>query len=139
MTEPEVRLELATRTFRPGDELTGAFVLAGGATPDTRSVEFSVVWHTSGRGTEDLGVVHYRAWKADDGTLAELPNPHTFAVRLPLTPWSYEGERINIHWLARLRLRYGPDEEIREVLRNVQFTLGPATRSVWQVREDEDE
>ena len=63
MTQPEVRLELATNSYRPGDELAGVFVVAGGHPADARSVEFSVLWRTSGKGTEDLGVVHYQAWK----------------------------------------------------------------------------
>ena len=129
MSRPEVRLELAANAYRPGDELAGAFVLAGGPPPNARSVEFSVLWRTSGKGTEDLGVIHYRAWKADDGTLAELPNPHTFAIVLPRNPWSYDGERIKIHWLARVRLRYGETNHTEEVVRDAEFTLAPAARA----------
>src|SRR5262245_12628677 len=125
MSHSEARLELAAAAYRPGDELAGVFVIPGGPPTDTRSVELSVLWHTSGKGTEDIGVIFYRAWKVDDGTLAELPNPHTFAVPLPRAPWSYDGELIKIHWLARLRLRFGPEGHTEEVLRDAEFTLAP--------------
>jgi len=129
MTDPDVRLELAAAAYRPGDELAGVFVIAGGPPADTRTVEFSVLWRTSGKGTEDIGVVLFQAWKLDDGTLGVLPNPNTFAVTLPRTPWSYDGELIKIHWLARVRLRYGPEGHTREVLRDAEFTLTPAGRA----------
>jgi hypothetical protein len=126
--EPDVRLELAAAAYPPRGELAGVFVIAGGPPPDTRSVEFSVLWRTSGKGTEDIGVVHYQAWKADDGTLAALPNPNTFVVKLPPTPWSYDGELVKIHWLARLRLRWGSAGGTRELVRDAEFTLAPPGR-----------
>jgi hypothetical protein len=129
LDEPHVHLELAARAHTAGGELAGVFVIAGGPPPDTRSVELSVLWRTSGKGTEDIGVVHYRAWKPGDGTLDGLPNPNTFAVPLPKTPWSYDGELIKIHWLARLRLRYGSEGQTREVVREAEFTLAPPRRT----------
>lgn len=124
MTDPDIRIELVASAYRPGEELAGAFVIPGGPPVDTRSVELSVLWHTSGKGTEDLGVIHYRAWKAEDETLAGLPNPGTFTVALPRTPRSYNGELIKIHWLARVRLRWGEPGHTSELVRDAEFTLG---------------
>ena len=130
--EPSIRLELAARSLAPRGELAGVFVIAGGPPTDTKSIEFSVLWRTSGKGTEDIGVVHYEAWKPDDGTLAALPNPNTFAVVLPPTPWSYNGNLVKIHWLARLRVRWESLGRTREVVKDVEFTLNPAARtSKW--------
>lgn len=123
--EPDVRLELAAQSYPPRGELAGAFVIAGGPPPDTRGVELSVLWRTSGKGTEDIGVVFHQAWKPGDGTLAAMPNPGTFAVTLPPTPWSYDGGLIKIHWLARVRVRWGPDGDTRELVRDAEFTLAP--------------
>jgi hypothetical protein len=125
MSKPEVRVELAGERFHPGDEVSGAFVLVGGPPPDTESVELSVLWHTSGKGTEDLGVIHFRSWTLADTSLAELPNPGTFAVRLPNTPWSYDGTLVKINWVARVRVRYGKDGE---VLAEAPFVLAPRGR-----------
>ena len=124
--EPSIRLELAAPAYPPRGELAGVFVIAGGPPPDTKSIEFSILWHTSGKGTEDIGVVHYQAWKTNNGTLDAMPNPNTFAVKLPSTPWSYDGQLIKIHWLARLRLRWESLGRSREVVKDVEFTLGPA-------------
>lgn len=126
MLKPEVRVELAGERFHPGDEVSGAFVLVGGPPPDADSVELSVLWHTSGKGTEDLGVIHYRGWALADGTLADLPNPGTFSVRLPNTPWSYDGTLVKINWVARVRVRYGT---AGEVLAEAPFVLAPRGRS----------
>ena len=123
--KPEVRVELAGERFHPGDEVGGAFVLPGGPPADAESVELSVLWHTSGKGTEDLGVVHYQGWTAADGTLASLPNPGTFAVRLPNTPWSYDGTLVKVHWAARVRVRYGGSGE---VVAEAAFVLAPRGR-----------
>ena len=128
MIDPDLRLELAATTHSPGGELAGVFVIAGGPPPDTRSVELSVLWRTSGKGTEDIGVIHYQAWKPTDGTLAALPNPNTFTVKLPRTPWSYDGELVKIHWLTRLRVRFGPEGATREVMREAEFTLALPSR-----------
>jgi hypothetical protein len=126
MSKPEVRVELAGGRFHPGDEVSGAFVFVGGPPPDVESVELSVLWHTSGKGTEDLGVIHYRDWTVTDTTIAELPNPGTFAVRLPNTPWSYDGTLVKINWVARVRVRYG---KAGEVVAEAPFVLAPRGRS----------
>jgi hypothetical protein len=126
--EPDVRLELVTAACPPGGELTGAFVIPGGPPPETKRVELSVLWHTSGKGTEDLGVIHYEAWTVDDRTLETMPNPGTFTVRLPLTPWSYDGTLVKIHWLARVRMRWEDEGNTRELVREAEFTLSPRLR-----------
>jgi hypothetical protein len=123
MAEPELRLELAAKDYRGGEELTGAFVIAGGPPKSTQSVEFSVLWHTSGKGTEDSGVIHFQAWKADDGSLDLMPNPNTFVVKLPQTPWSYDGELVKIHWVARVRLRFGLPATPGEMVQEAPFVL----------------
>jgi hypothetical protein len=128
MTDHDLHLQLAASAYSPGGELAGVFVIAGGVPADTRSVELSVLWRTSGKGTEDIGVVFYQIWKPGDGTLATLPNPNTFTVKLPLTPWSYDGELVKIHWVARVRVRWGPDGETQEARQDAEFTLAPVRR-----------
>jgi hypothetical protein len=46
-------------------------------------------------------------------------------VRLPNSPWSYDGTLVKIHWTARLRLRYG---KTGEVLAEAPFVLVPRDR-----------
>jgi hypothetical protein len=123
--EPEARVDIAGDRFHPGDEVGGAFVLPGGPPADTESVAVSVLWHTSGKGTEDLGVIYFRDWTTADGTLPELPNPGTFSVRLPNTPWSYDGTLVKVHWVARVRVRFGT---AGEVVAEAPFVLAPRGR-----------
>ena len=119
-----LRLELATTAYRAGDELSGVFVIDGGLPAGAYSIELSVLWHTSGKGTEDMGVVHFRGWKQNDA----MPNPNTFSMKLPLTPWSYDGELIKIHWLVRVRMRFGLPDAPKELVEDAPFTLAPRTR-----------
>lgn len=126
MRKSDLRVELTADRFHPGDEVSGAFVLAGGPPADADSVELSVLWHTTGKGTEDLGVIHYRDWTAADGTLADLPTPGTFAVRLPPTPWSYDGRLVKIAWAARVRVRFAAGGERVE---EAPFVVAPRGRS----------
>lgn len=120
-----VHIALGDSEYRPGDELAGVFVIPDELPADTTSVELSVLWHTSGKGTEDLGVIHYQGWTAADGTLEDRPNPCPFAVRLPPVPWTYDGVLVKIHWLVRVRVRFG---RTGEVVREVPFTLSPGGR-----------
>jgi hypothetical protein len=125
---PDIRVELAATTYCGGEELTGELVIADGPTAATQRVEFSVLWHTSGKGPEDLGVIHFQVWKAEDGSIAQMPNPNTFAVKLPRTPWTYDGELIKIHWLVRVRLRFDLSGVPGEVGQDVPFVLIPENR-----------
>jgi hypothetical protein len=121
MITPTILLEVINTDLQPGDEVAGAFAIPEGLPTHTESVEFSILWHTSGKGTEDLNVLFYREWKKNK-SLDDLPSPYTFTVRLPQTPWSYDGELIKIHWLARVRLRYGKNEE---AVKDVPFMVWP--------------
>ena len=126
--EPNVRLELAATAYPPQGELAGAFVIAGGPPPDTRSVELSVLWRTSGKGTEDIGVVHYRAWTGrrhprGDAEPEHLRG-HPAADPVELRRGAGQGP------LARPGAgAVGGAGRTRELVRDAEFTLAPAARS----------
>ena len=87
----QVHLEGGT-SFEPGDEVRGrAEWQAGDEAP--RSVLISLLWHTEGKGTEDIEIVEQ----------IEFEHPpragsREFSFQLPDFPWSFSGTLISLVW-----------------------------------------
>jgi hypothetical protein len=109
------------RGFAVGDELICEYQIDAVDPADIQAVEMSILWHTSGKGEEDLGVHFFERRlpaDAEDGDLRVLRRLQT---RLPNSPLSYRGAVLSISWCVRLRLflRRG-----REYVVEQPFTLG---------------
>lgn len=89
-----ISVELTKGTVEAGSALEGRLVFDEDERGDS-TVEFSVLWETSGKGDTDMGVVHF-AKVTNRGELA-------FRVQLPLLPLSYDGTVLTITWLVRVR------------------------------------
>ena len=123
MSEPLLSLCLVgpKRSFSAGDELICEYQIDSVDPADIQAVEVSVLWHTEGKGEEDLGVHFFERrlpGDADDGDLRPMRRLRT---RLPNSPLSYRGAILSINWCVRLRLfmRRG-----REFVLEQPFTLG---------------
>lgn len=123
MIEPLLSLCIngSKRTFAAGDELVCEYQIDAVDPADIQAVEFSVLWQTTGKGEDDLGVHFFERRlpaDADDGDLRPMRRLRT---RLPNSPLSYHGAILSIQWCARLRLflRRG-----REYVIEQPFTLG---------------
>jgi hypothetical protein len=119
MSEPLIDVRLERSDYSPGEELAGAFVVEGDGSSELETLELSVLWHTEGKGDEDLGVVHFEEWGRDRPF--EGGGPYAFTARLPRTPHSYDGVIVKVHWCVRLRARW---EGSGETLRECTFRLG---------------
>lgn len=119
MNALDAAVRLERDDYRPRDELVGAFRVDG-EPPEQYTIELSVLWRTEGKGDEDLGVILFQEWSADERPF-DFGRSHAFGVRLPRSPLSYDGELIKIRWLARLRVRWRD----AEVLAEESFQLGP--------------
>jgi hypothetical protein len=105
MSECDVVVRLEQQSYRPGDELMGAFRVIGEPLQQY-TIELSVLWRTEGKGDEDLGVILFEEWSPQARPFAfDLPQP--FRIHLPRSPLSYDGVLIKIRWLARVRVRWG--------------------------------
>jgi hypothetical protein len=121
MTDATVRIRLERDAYQPGEELMGAFALEADDEAELESLELSVLWHTEGKGDEDLGVMHYEEWSDQGERPFDRGRPHAFTARLPRTPHSYDGVLLKIHWCVRVRARWaGGGESLEEA----PFTLG---------------
>ena len=105
-----VVLQLDQESYRPGETLSG-LLRFDGKLPVEYRIELSVLWHTEGRGNEDLGVILFQEWSSGKQQL-DFQKPLPFTVRLPRTPLTYDGELIQIRWLARVRVRWSPHGEM---------------------------
>jgi hypothetical protein len=123
MIAPRVKilLDAASRSYHPRDALAGQFSLEGIANDDLRSVELSVLWHTEGKGEEDMSVHFFQRFDPAADAAFDARLPHRFSTTLPNSPLTYGGFIVKICWCVRLRvfLHRG-----KELTLEVPFRLG---------------
>lgn len=71
---------------------------------EVQGVEVSVLWHTEGKGDEDLHVHHFHRLAENRIRRLGLADEQSFECDLPATPLSYHGRLIRVMWCIRLRL-----------------------------------
>jgi hypothetical protein len=136
-----IRLDGNGRVHRPGETLSGEYRLDGIAPEEIKAVEISVLWHTEGKGDEDLAVHDFRRLSAESGDRIDVRRPGRFSTALPNSPLSYRGVIVKIHWCVRVRVFLARG---REVLGEVPFRLGevlpPRSATFWaRARAAEDD
>ena len=121
--EPLISLCLSDQrcAFDPGEMLRCEYQIDAVERDEMLAVESSVLWHTEGKGDEDLGVHFFERrtpGEAEDGDLRQF---HRFQTQLPNSPLSYDGVIVKIRWCVRVRLflRRG-----KEVFVEQPFQLG---------------
>ena len=98
-----ILIEGPHRTFGPGELLSAECRIESLSLSEPRAMEVSVLWHTEGKGEEDLAVHYFNRVSSDEGTL-DLRRAYRFQTRLPNSPMSYEGLILKIRWCVRVRL-----------------------------------
>lgn len=121
-----VKLDRGSSVYLPGEELVGHCSWDSNGPAAANAMELSVLWHTEGKGTEDLGVIFFEKWTQEDGELPLPRRPRRFAVRLPAQPLSYDGVLVKILWCVRARL-FLADGEVRTA--EAPFQLGKVARA----------
>ena len=105
----ELRIELAggRTAFKPGEPLSGRVTWRVEDQP--ASAELRLFWYTSGKGTQDVGVVNTMAFAA--------PRPddqRDFTLPLPREPYSFSGTLISLVWAIELIVEPGGHVERQE-------------------------
>lgn len=128
MNTPRIDIEFdePRQAYRPGDILSGRYSLRELVNSQIEALEVSVLWHTEGKGDEDLSVHLFKRFSVDDGDVIDPSRPGRFSTQLPKSPLSYDGVIVKIHWCVRVRaiLTRGKD-----VLGEVPFRLGHVERA----------
>lgn len=105
MIEPRVHLLLSgnRRRYSPGEELSLEYRLNGVPADAVDAVELSVLWHTEGKGDEDL-VVHFFERRTVDAAASQGDMlAQRMATILPSSPLSYAGVIVKLRWCVRAR------------------------------------
>lgn len=97
--------------YWPGEVISGQYFVETPVPQDVKALELSVLWHTLGKGDEDLAVHYFQRETVDDQGLIDLVKPRRFSTELPNSPLSYDGLIVKICWSVRLRvcMRRGRD------------------------------
>lgn len=106
MSAPHIQLSLEghARVYHPGETLRGHFSVHGVEPRDVRAIELSVLWHTHGKGDEDMSVHHFERIELAGGDISVLRRPRHFQSELPKSPLSYIGMIVRICWCVRVRV-----------------------------------
>ena len=123
MSEPEVyiRLDENGRAYAPGTTLSGEYRIASIDNENVQAVELSVLWHSEGKGDEDLAVHEFWRKNNDGGELADPRRPDRFSTTLPQSPLSYDGQIVKIRWCVRVRVIF---KRGRDLVAEKIFRLG---------------
>jgi len=83
--------------FRPGETISGTITWY--TPPSAESIVLRLYWFTSGRGTQDIGVVQKRTWPA---SFTGSAGCERFAFVLPDEPYSFSGTYISLTWALKI-------------------------------------
>jgi hypothetical protein len=130
MTDPTVsiRLDGNGRVYRPGDSLSGQYLIESLSPASVKAIELSVLWYSEGKGDEDLAVHDFRRRSADNGQPLDLAWPEPFSVTLPQSPLSYDGLILKLRWCVRVRVLL---QRGKDLVAQKEFRLGdvPAAKA----------
>lgn len=98
--------------YEAGGELTAKWTIRRVPLDQLQGIEISVLWHTEGKGDEDLHVHHFRRLVESQIRRIELEDEQLLCSVLPASPLSYHGHLISVRWCIRLRLFLSDGREI---------------------------
>jgi hypothetical protein len=123
MIQPRISLALEdhARVYHPGEVLAAYFSVDGVVGAAVRAVELSVLWHTEGKGDEDMSVHYFERVEPENGEAIDFRQPRRFTTMLPNSPLTYNGVILKICWCVRARVFLARG---REMSLDVPFQLG---------------
>lgn len=98
--------------YEAGGQLTAKWRISRIPLEEVQGVEVSVLWHTEGKGDEDLHVHHFQRLVETQIRRSGLADQQSLRCDLPRTPLSYHGRLISVLWCIRLRLFLAGGREI---------------------------
>ncbi len=110
-----------SRLYFPGETLAGSYWFEDVGGDDIKAVECSVLWHTVGKGSEDMGIHAFRRYAIEAGDWIDPRRPGRFNTLLPKSPLSYSGTLIKLQWSVRVRLFLADG---RQAVEDLPFHLG---------------
>jgi hypothetical protein len=115
-----IRFDGNGRIYHPGETLAGEYWLEPIEPGEVRAMEISILWHTEGKGDEDISVHEFQRVAVEDRDIEPATCRGRFSTVLPNSPLSYEGQLIKVRWCVRLRVFLRG----REIVGQHRFRLG---------------
>ncbi len=105
-TQPALNVSLCREdgVYQAGGELVAKWRVRRVSIDDLQSIEVSVLWHTEGKGDEDLHVHHFYRIVESQIRRIGLADEQSIRCVLPASPLSYHGHLITVRWCIRMRL-----------------------------------
>jgi hypothetical protein len=112
--QPAVNVALCREDgiYRAGGRLRATWQISRVPLEQIQGVEVSVMWHTEGKGDEDLHVHHFHRINEGQIRRTGLADQQSIQCQLPVTPLSYHGRLIRLQWCIRLRIFMTSGKEI---------------------------
>lgn len=114
-------------TYEAGQQMTVKWRISRVPLDEVQGIEVSVLWHTEGKGDEDLHVHHFYRQSENRIRRLGLADEQSFQCDLPASPLSYHGRLISVMWCIRLRLFLAGGREI--VAEQPFHLVSPTNRS----------
>jgi hypothetical protein len=116
-----IRIDGEGPVCRPGETFSGQYWIESLDAFEVKAIEVSVLWHTEGKGDEDMAVHEFWRRDADDDRPIDPSRPERFSTTLPNCPLSYEGRIVKLRWCVRVRVF---PQRGKELMGEKAFQLG---------------
>jgi hypothetical protein len=117
MADLQIDIDNGRRAFSPGDPLAGRVTWTVDAEP--KSAELRLFWYTSGKGTQNIGVVQTIPFERP-----QRSDRREFRMVLPQQPYSCSGTLVSIVWALELIV------EPQSWTERVELTIAPGGTEV---------
>ncbi|MEM6780215.1 MAG: hypothetical protein AAF670_21360 [Planctomycetota bacterium] len=91
-------------TYASGSQLQCSWRISRMTLDQVSGVEVTVLWSTDGKGDEDIGVIHFQRYDAENLNAPTPDDRRMIQCRLPAAPLSYRGHLVQIDWCVRIRV-----------------------------------
>lgn len=106
-------LDFQTR-FEAGELLRWEFQVDAVENSEIVAVENSILWYTTGKGDEDIGVHFFERRVPKKNDFVDLVTLRRYETFLPKSPLTYDGFLLKINWCVRVRVFLKGGKEISD-------------------------
>lgn len=99
-----IRTPNPAKIYRPGGAIAWEFQIDAVDPEELQATETSLLWHTEGKGDEDIYVEYFRRSTRADAEEQDLRPLQRHETILPRGPLSYDGWIVKVRWVVRVRI-----------------------------------
>ena len=107
-----IRLDGDGPVYRPGETLSGQYWIKPLDASQVKAIEVSVLWHTEGKGDEDMAVHEFWRRDADDDRPIDPVRTRAVQHHAAQQPLELRGRIIKVYWCVRVRAFLSRGKEV---------------------------